>query len=63
MFLLLGDLPARQVTSLEGDRITVIATLLDLACATAIASSAWISLQVTCDDVSDIHAMKPIPFP
>jgi hypothetical protein len=32
VFLLLGDLPARQVTNLGGGRITVIATLLDLAC-------------------------------
>jgi hypothetical protein len=31
VFLLLGDLPARQVTNLGGGRITVIATVLDLA--------------------------------
>jgi len=42
VFLLLSDLPARQVTNLADDRVTVTAILLDLACAKAIASPAWI---------------------
>jgi hypothetical protein len=32
VFLLLSDLPARQVTHLGGRRITVTAILLDLVC-------------------------------